>query len=228
MSDYNAYFNKDWGKNVHKMYPVLAPTHDQNWTGDPVRYFNGGGASGYKAPVTLSNHQSYSFTKGSWHFVAIDDSCYRDTTHCSTSALLSWVKADLAAHPNKCTVAYWHQAYFTSTAEHAPFTDIKPVVDALYAAGVDLALQGHNHNYEAFAPQTPGRVRDDAKGIRAFVVGTGGIGFYKFLNTAPNSTARTDSSYGVLQLTLRDGGYDWRFQNTGGTAFTNSGTGTCH
>jgi hypothetical protein len=228
LADYNAYFDKDWGPLVPKIYPVLAPTHDQNWGGDPLKYWNGGGASGYKAPVTLSTHQSYSFDKGTWHFIAIDDSCYREALICSTTALLAWVKADLAAHPSKCTLAYWHQAYFTSTAEHAPFQEMQPVVQALYDSGVDVVLQGHNHNYERFAPQTPARAPDPAKGIRAFVVGTGGIGFYSFRDTAANSEARSDSSYGVLRMTLRDGSYEWQFQNTGGTAFTDAGTDTCH
>jgi hypothetical protein len=228
LADYNAYFDKDWGPLVPKIYPVLAPVHDQNWSGEPVTYWNGGGAHGYKAPVTLANHTSYSFDKGAWHFIAIDDSCYNDTANCSPTALLAWVKADLAAHPSKCTLAYWHQAYFTSDAGHAPFTAIQPVVQALYDSGVDVVLQAHNHNYERFAPQTPQRVADPAKGIRAFVVGTGGFGFYPFKNTAPNSQARSDSSYGVLRMTLRDGSYDWQFENTGGTAFTDAGTDTCH
>ena len=228
LADYNAYFDKDWGPLVPKIYPVLAPVHDHAWGGDPLTYWNGGGAHGYKAPVTLTTHTSYSFDKGAWHFIAIDDSCYNDTANCSPTALLAWVKADLAAHPSTCTLAYWHQAYFTSDALHAPFTPIQPVVQALYDAGVDVVLQGRNHNYERFAPQTPQRVADPATGIRAFVVGTGGIGFYAFKDTAANSEARTDSSYGVLRMTLRDGGYDWQFQRTGGTPFTDSGTGTCH
>jgi hypothetical protein len=228
LTDYNAYFDKDWGPLVPKTYPVLAPVHDHAWGGDPMTYWNGGGAHGYKAPVTLSTHTSYSFDKGAWHFIAIDDSCYNDTTNCSPTALLAWVKADLAAHPSTCTLAYWHQAYFTSDALHAPFAQIQPVVQALYDSGVDVVLQGRNHNYERFAPQTPQRVADPANGIRAFVVGTGGIGFYQFKDTAANSEARSDSSYGVLRMTLRDGSYDWQFQNTGGTAFTDSGTGTCH
>jgi hypothetical protein len=226
LSDYNAYFDKDWGPLVPKMYPVLAAVHDQAWTGEPLAYWNGGGAHGYRAPITLSAHQSYSFDKGTWHFIAIDDSCYAQK--CSVPALEAWVKADLAAHPNKCTIAYWHQAYFTSTADHAPFQEMQPVVQALYDAGTDVVLQGRNHNYERFARQTPQRVADPAKGIRAFVVGTGGIGFYSFRDTAANSEARSDSSYGVLQMTLRDGSYDWQFQNTGGTAFTDTGTDTCH
>ncbi|HEV7566654.1 MAG TPA: hypothetical protein VGO31_11910, partial [Microbacteriaceae bacterium] len=83
LSDYNAYFDKDWGPLVPKIYPVLAPVHDQKWGGDPLKYWNGGGAHGYKAPVTLANHTSYSFDKGAWHFIAIDDSCYLDTANCS-------------------------------------------------------------------------------------------------------------------------------------------------
>jgi hypothetical protein len=225
---YNAYFDKDWGPLVPKTYPVLAPVHDKAWGGDPLTYWNGGGAHGYKAPVTLLNHTSYSFDKGAWHFMAIDDSCYNDSANCSTAALLAWVKADLAAHPSTCTIAYWHQAYFTSDSGHPPFTQMQPVVQALYDAGVDVVLQGRNHDYERFAPQTPLGVSDPAKGIRAFVVGTGGIGFYPFTNTAVNSQARSDSTFGVLQMTLRPGSYDWQFQRTGGTAFTDAGTDTCH
>ncbi|HEV7566746.1 MAG TPA: metallophosphoesterase [Microbacteriaceae bacterium] len=228
LADYNAYFDKDWGPLVPKIYPVLAPNHDQNWTGDPVTYWNGGGAHGYKAPVTLTNHTSYSFDKGAWHFIAIDDSCYRDTNNCSPTALLAWVKEDLAAHPSLCTLAYWHQAYFTSTGEHGVLPDIQPVVQALYDANVDVVLQGHNHNYERLARETPQRVSDPARGIRAFVVGTGGIGHYTFKDSAVNSEARTDSSFGVLRMTLRSGGYDWQFVNTGGTPFTDAGTDTCH
>ena len=227
LSDYNAFFDKDWGRNVAKTYPVLAPTHDQAWGGDPLRYWNGAGAHGYRAPVRLKPHQSYSFDRGGWHFLAIDDSCYADQGRCSTDKLLSWVKADLAAHPSRCTVAYWHEAYFTSTAGHPAYEQMKPVVQALQAGGVDLVLQGHNHNYERFAPQTADRVADP-QGLQAFVVGTGGIGFYAFKDKAANSVARTDSTYGVLQLTLGDGRYRWRFVRTGGTAFTDNGERTCH
>jgi hypothetical protein len=228
LAEYDAYFDQDWGPLVSKMYPVLGPEHDQSWSGDPLTYWNGGGAHGYRAPVTLQTNTSYSFDAGAWHFIAIDDSCFLGASNCSTAALLAWLQADLAAHPGGCTLAYWHQAYFTSDAGHPPFAAMEPVVQALYDAGVDIVLQGHNHDYERFAPQTPQRVADPANGIRAFVVGTGGIGFYSFTDTAPNSEARSDSSYGVLDLTLRAGGYDWQFVNTGWTPFTDAGTGTCH
>ena len=101
-------------------------------------------------------------------------------------------------------------------------------MQALYDAGVDVALQAHQHNYERFAPQTPDRSRDDARGIRAFVVGTGGADFYEAAGDAPNSQAFSDSTHGVLKMRLWKDGYDWHFQNIGETSFTDSGTGTCH
>jgi len=230
LSCFNANFDKDWGPNVPKMYPVLAPNHDQYWRdADPLRYFNGAGASGFKVRIPLQPHQSYSFDRGSWHFIAIDDACYRDTANCSTSALLSWVKADLAAHPNLCTVAYWHQAYWTSpTGTHGRFLDIKPVVQALYDRRVDIVLNGHQHGYERFHPQNMSDVRDDAQGIRSFTVGTGGIGFYAWTGTAANSVVKQADTFGVLMLTLADGSYDWSFLRAAGGSFADSGSGVCH
>jgi hypothetical protein len=104
---------------------------------------------------------------------------------------------------------------------------MKPIVRLLQARGVDIVLQGHNHNYERFAPQTADRVAS-RRGMQAFVVGTGGIGFYAFKDRAANSVKRTDSTYGVLRLTLGKGRYRWQFVRTGGTAFADSGTARCH
>ena len=89
-----------------------------------------------------------------------------------------------------------------------------------------MVLTGHQHAYERFAPQDPAR-RADPRGPQAFVVGTGGIGFYPFTSTAPNSVTRQATTYGVLDLTLRDGSYDWRFVPVAGGTYTDRGTLTC-
>ncbi|TML93915.1 MAG: DNRLRE domain-containing protein, partial [Actinobacteria bacterium] len=131
MSDYNAYFDRSWGPLVPKMYPVLAPTHDQNWqAGDTLNYWNGGGASGVHAPVRLQPLTPYSFTRGGWHFVALPDACYR-VSGCDGNAVTTWLANDLSANPTPCTVAYFHQAYFTSAAEHDPFQAVAPWVKVL-------------------------------------------------------------------------------------------------
>ena len=226
MAKYNRYFDKDWGPNVPKMYPVLAPSHDRFWkNADPLKYFNGGGAHGYKSPITLQPYTPYSFDKGSWHFIALPDACAR-ARGCSISDITSWLEQDLDIHTNHCTIAYWHQPYFTSASKHGPEASIRPWVDLLVAKHVDIILQGHNHVYERFAPQNSAR-RADPNGPQAFVVGTGGKGFDRFRDTAPNSVTRNNSTYGVLQLTLKDGSYDWQFVPVAGGTYTDSGSMNC-
>src|SRR5438128_611145 len=111
MSEYNAYFDKDWGPNVPKMYPVLAPKHDQNWeNADPLKYFNGGGAHGYKSPVTLQPYTPYSFAKGSWHFIAFP-AAFTRRTGCGVGDIPSCLTQNLNTHTNHCTIAFWHQPY---------------------------------------------------------------------------------------------------------------------
>ena len=164
MADFNAYFDRDWGPLVRKMYPVLGPTHDQDWrAADPLRYFNGGGAHGYRSPVALRPLTPYSFDRGAWHFVALPDACAR-VSGCDLGAITAWLKADLEGHRNRCTVAYWHQPYFASSHEqHTAYDAVRPWVDLLYAHHVDVVLTGHQHAYERFAPQDPAR-RADPKG----------------------------------------------------------------
>jgi len=226
MSDYNAYFDRSWGPLVPKMYPVLAPTHDQNWqAGDTLNYWNGGGASGVHAPVRLQALTPYSFTRGGWHFVALPDACYR-VSGCDGNAITTWLANDLTANPTLCTVAYLHQAYFTSAAGHDPFDAVAPWVKVLVDHHVDILLQGHNHNYERFALQNEARGADP-NGIQAFVVGTGGIGFYAFRGLAPNSLTRQADTFGVLDLTLGSGSYHWSFDRAGGGSYTDSGSMAC-
>ena len=227
MAAYNAYFDKSWGPNVHKTYPVLAPNHDQYWeAGDALDYWNGAGASGYKAPVTLRPLKPYSFDRNGWHFVALPDACFR-VDGCDPNAVTSWLRADLENSSAKCTIAYWHQPYFTSpTSGHEAYEKVKPWVEVLVDNRVDVLLQSHNHDYERFALQNDSR-RANAKGIHAFVVGTGGIGFYDFEGTAPNSVTRQNDAYGVLHLTLGDGSYGWEFVRVGGESYSDRGSMTC-
>jgi len=111
---------------------------------------------------------------------------------------------------------------------HAGSGGTQPLWQALYAAGGEIVITGHDHDYERFAPQTATGVADATYGVREFVVGTGGAGLGAFTNTVANSEARNNSAHGVLKLTLRDGGYDWQFVPEAGQTFTDSGSGNCH
>ena len=228
LADFNAYFDRDWGPLVPKMYPVFGPTHDKDWQADqPLSYFNGAGAHGYRSPVALKPLTPYSFDRGAWHFIALPDACFR-VSGCDPAPITDWLARDLGAHPQACTLAYWHQPYFASaTTKHTAYDAVRPWVDLLYAHHVDVVLTGHQHAYERFGPQNPSR-QADPNGLQAFVVGTGGIGMYPFTGaTAPNSSVRQADTYGVLDLTLRDGAYDWRFAAVGGGRFGDAGSAAC-
>jgi acid phosphatase type 7 len=138
------------------------------------------------------------------------------------------LRADLAATTKTCTAAIWHHPLFTSGANHVPTSQMRPIFQALYDAGAEVVITGHNHQYERFAPQNPAGVLDLARGIRQFVAGTGGASHYGFGPAAPNSEVRNGDTYGVLKLTLRADGYDFEFVPEAGRSFTDSGSGTCH
>jgi hypothetical protein len=103
-----------------------------------------------------------------------------------------------------------------------------PFWRSLEEAGADVVLSGHEHNYERFAPQTAAGRPDPARGIREFVVGTGGKSHYRFRKPLPTSEKRDADTFGVLTLTLRPTGYDWAFVPVAGETFTDAGTGACH
>ena len=110
-------------------------------------------------------------------------------------------------------------------SSHGNNTAVAPFWDALYQYGAELVLNGHEHVYERFAPQTPSAAADPANGIREFVVGTGGRSFYSFGTPKANSEVRNNDTYGVLKLTLGAGSYGWEFKAAAGGTFTDSGSG---
>src|SRR5207302_6524688 len=142
------------------------------------------------------------------------------------SAQEQWLKADLAANPRTCTLAYWHHPLFSSSTI-AVDTMARAAWRDLYAAGAELVIVGHHHDYERFAPQTPDGTLDQTFGIREIVAGTGGgEGLFAFGTTAANSLVRNNSTFGVLKLTLQTGGYSWRFIPVAGATFSDTGSST--
>jgi len=88
-------------------------------------------------------------------------------------------------------------------------------------------LNGHDHNYERYQPRSPDGGADPARGVREFVVGTGGKSHYS-VGGDPGIEVSNDGSYGVLQMTLRPNGYDWAFRSAAGGTFGDAGSATCH
>jgi hypothetical protein len=218
---YRDFYDPSWGRFKGITYATPG-NHDAYGTGDFLTYFNAGG------PVTLQPESSYSFDIGTWHVVSLDSYCFVRTT-CDEQAWGAWLQGDLAAHPAKCTLAFFHEPYWTTKAAHARTTILKPWIRLLYDAGADLVLQAHEHSYERFAPQDPDDRADPARGIASFVVGTGGMSHTAFSGPpAANSVVRDDTTFGVLALTLHAAGYDFRFVPVPGASFSDAGSGTCH
>jgi acid phosphatase type 7 len=139
------------------------------------------------------------------------------------------LRQDLAQHPKTCTLAYFHKPLFSSGKAHGGDPLMKPLWLALYRAHADIVINGHDHDYERFAPQDPEGNLDPNHGIREFVVGSGGKNSHRVMAAAePNSEARNADTFGVLKLTLHSTTYDWVFVPEAGKSFTDSGTGRCH
>jgi hypothetical protein len=143
-----------------------------------------------------------------------------------SSGQVNWLKSDLAANPTSCVLAYWHHPRFSS-GTHGSDTVVAPFWEALHAAGAELVVNGHDHDYERFGPQTPSG-QASATGIREFVVGTGGANQRPFESAQPNSEVRMTGSWGALKLTLDAGNYSWEFLRASGAPFSDAGSGTCH
>jgi hypothetical protein len=179
--------------------------------------YGSAGARPAKAYFRLPDRGYYSYELGSWHVVVLNSNC-RPAGGCEAgSSQQRWLAADLAASAAPCTLAYWHHPRFSSGL-HGSDVTMAALWRTLARARADVVLAGHDHHYERFAP---------IDGIRSFVVGTGGRSLYPVLRRLPRSAAVNASSYGVLRLTLRDRGYDWRFLPVGGTSFRDGGSGAC-
>ena len=171
------------------------------------------------------NKGYYSYDLGGWHVIVINSNCTE--VSCSAgSAQEQWLRQDLAANPRQCTLAYWHHPRWSSGA-HGNNTSMAAIWQALHDNGADLILNGHDHDYERWAPMD-GNGNASPTGMVEIVVGTGGTALRGFSGSKPaNSVVRSAAANGVLKLTLREGAYDWEFKAVAGQTLTDSGTAAC-
>ena len=216
---YNTCYNPSWGRHKARTQPA-AGERDYK-TANAAGYF-----SYFGAAAGDPKQGYYSYDLGAWHIIVLNSGSPQLVPTTATSAQVQWLRADLAAHPTRCTLAYWHNPLFES--KDNPNPNIRPLWDVLYAAGVDVVLNAHYAFYERFAPQTPAGVADPAHGIREFVVGTGGAEHANPDHLRANSEVRNGTTWGVLKLNLDVDTYSWEFVPVAGQTFRDSGTGSCH
>ncbi|MBA2701477.1 MAG: metallophosphoesterase [Chloroflexi bacterium] len=212
-------YGPNWGRQLARTRPA-AGNHD--WQSSDL-----GGYLGYFGQaVTTDGGSWYAYDLGTWHIIVLDSNCEQVLGCDADSSQGRWLAADLATSTARCTMAIWHHPRWSSGV-HGDSQAVAPFWTMLYDAGADVIVNGHDHDYERFAPQDPDGRANATRGIREFVVGTGGIDLRGFPGNAANSEVRSASDHGVIRFGLHDGSYSWTFI-AAGTDFSDSGTGNCH
>ena len=226
-SEYATMYNQSWGRLKARSRPVPG-NHEYQDPGARgyYDYFNGVGAFTGVAGDRDKGYYSYDFAD--WHFIALNSNCRQISGGCGPGGPQEqWLRQDLARNQRPCTLAYSHHPRFSSGTNGSSL-ELAPLWRALYEGGADVYLAGHDHHYERFAPQNPDGAPDPVRGLREFVVGTGGRSITPFRTILPNSEAQDTTSFGVLAMRLAPGGYQWKFQATSGMPFDDRGTAECH
>jgi hypothetical protein len=233
-ADFRAYFGPTWGRALGNISPVPG---NHEYANDPssrpggyFRYFG----DLVRGPRRLG---FYSFDLGAcpdapcWHLVALNSELCFTPEGCGPAAdpidpgpgnrMYAWLRRDLAHHPDSdypCTLAYWHHPRFSFSTGSGATTAVGPLWDLLYEAGADIVLNGHSHNYQRWEPQKPAGVADPDRGIREFVVGTGGRSHYAIRGGPyPGTLAAAQAdSFGILRITLRARSYRWEWVTAAG------------
>ena len=221
--NYDECYEPTWGQFKERTRP--APGNHEYETGGASAYFDYFGKA-----AGDPDKGYYSYDLGSWHVVALNSNCGEGELRCGPGSPQGrWLKEDLAANDeDACTLAYFHHPLFASGSYRPGIARVGRLWETLYAAGVDVVLNGHDHNYQRFAPQDPWGRANPEGGIRQFVVGTGGRSLYEISVPIANTEVHNDDAYGVLKLTLHPKKYEWEFVPVEGETFSDSGGSRCH
>lgn len=246
--DFAAAFGQSWGALLAKLRPVPGNhEYDVRATGSAAAEAKDRACAKIAAPSDAAGYYGffgkratpldpkcrkacdgwYSFDLGAWHIVALNSNC--EVVACGVGSRQErWLQADLGAHPAACTLAMWHHPRFSSGVS-GDRAGMEAIWRDLHRAGADVVLNGHDHDYERFAPLDADGFVDKTAGVREFVVGTGGVDLYAFPPTAKTgSEARIAGRFGALTLALHPDGYDWAFHPLDGAAPLDRGHGSCH
>ena len=211
-ADFRNCYDPTWGRHKHRTRP--APGNHEYESPGAAPYFEYFGANA--GPPGLGY---YSFSAGAWHIVSLNSNVPAG----EGSPQYQWLAQNLAENNPRCLAAMWHHPVFSSS-RNGPAPMMRDVWRLLQRYGAEVAVTGHEHAYERFAPMDVGG-RAVPEGIRQFVAGTGGAPLYDFQMAAPGSEVRI-SAWGVLKLTLGTENYSWQFIAVGGSV-RDSGSGSC-
>jgi len=221
--DFLKCFASSWGSPrfhmLHKFHPSIGNHDYQSARGAAYyRYFGGQAGEAGKG--------YYSFDLGNWHLVALNSETVIYGTAQEKLDQEQWLAKDLSEYRKPCTLAYFHRPLFSSGV-HGQSASMRSLWKILYANNADLILNGHDHDYERFDPQTPDGAKDAVRGITQIVAGTGGGALTGMRKAMPNSAARVQGRFGILSISLGENDYRSEFIEVGGRVW-DSYAGHCH
>lgn len=212
--EFRKCYEPNWGRHRARTMPT-AGNHEYS-SGGAAPYFDYFGAN---AGPRDSGY--YSYAVGPWQIITLNS----EVASGPGSPQMQWLRGELSKR-TACTAVLWHRPLFSS-GHNGNNPDMRDVWRTLYEFNVDLVINGHDHTYERFAPQDPDGRPDPVRGIREFIVGTGGAPLYEFATVRANSEVR-GAAWGVASFTLTGGAYRWEFVPVDGTTFRDAGSESCH
>ncbi len=220
--EFQAYYDPTWGRLLHRTRPT--PGNHDVLTPGASGYFD---YFGRRAGPDRRGY--YGVKVGSWRAYALDSEACKTEVGCGPgSPQYTWLKKKLAKQRARCSMAVWHTPLYSS-GSHGDDPRVRPLQRLLWKSGVEIIVNGHDHNYERLAPADPyGRV-DRRHGVQQFIVGTGGAPLRGRGDTkAAHSRAFQGHAWGVLRLRLRNGSYAWKFLPVEGETYSDGGERRCH
>ena len=212
-------YDPSWGRFRERTLAVAG--NHEHYTRKAAGFFGYFGAGAAHPPAGFAVHRL-----GSWSVYALDSRCLLDQGCLPGGELYARLEAELREDPARCSLVLVHHPRFSSGV-HGSSTRMQPLWALFQRYGVELVLSGHDHHYERFAPlDAEGRV-DPERGTVQFVVGTGGAGLRRMRQRASGSLFADDAHHGVLELTLAENRYAWRFVTVEGKVL-DAGAADCH
>ncbi len=225
LADYRTGYGASFGRFLSQTFP--APGNHEYLTPKAAGYY---AYFAKRLPSVEAKDPTkgyYSVTLNNWKLISLNSNC--EIVSCAAqSAQAKWLSAELAtarAQGSQCSLAMWHHPRFSSGSTHGNDTAVDPLWKILAAAKVDVVLNAHEHTYERFDP-IDANGTPDPKGIRSFIVGTGGRSFYTFGAPKRGSVVRIANQFGYLRMQLYQRSYLWEYINDRGQIL-DTGTGTC-
>lgn len=206
-------YHRSWGRHLSRTW-AAAGNHEYETPGAAGHYEYYGERAG---PAGAG---FYAYDLGAWHVITLNSNIPIDVG----SPQYQWLRAELLTARSPCVAAIYHHPLFSS----GPNGDNRRMKDAfalLHAQGAEVVISGHDHMYERQTPMTADGL-PDARGLRPFIVGTGGAHLYRTGGAPRGFTEAKVLEWGVLKLTLSASSYRWEFVTPGGVR--DSGSDRCH